>query len=49
VIEEDKKVLSVVVDRTERGRVIDRKVGWRLSEIGLAPPETTLITNRSPP
>jgi hypothetical protein len=49
IIEEDKKVLSVVVDRTERERVIDRKVGWRLSEIGLAPDETMLAPGRSRP
>ncbi len=39
VIEEDKKLLSLVVDRTERERVINRKVGWHLDEVGLIPHE----------
>jgi hypothetical protein len=28
-----------VVDRTERERVINRKVGWHLDEVGLIPHE----------
>lgn len=36
VIEEDKKLLSLVVDRNERMRVINRKFEWHMDEIGLA-------------
>lgn len=36
VIEEDKKLLSLVVDRSARDRVIARKVDWKLADIGLA-------------